>query len=191
MWDATSSLFLCRILVERPSVGPFLSRSSLKMLHFGCIESVGIELGCLECFWGDLPLAHMSILLIDSLLVILASKEPGGILRLLHDDLDTSTSCMQLIVDRFQKLFCRINWRLPSATLFVSCRRLARWIATELILQGNLALIATLGPERILETLVGIEDLLVLIVFLLFLLLLLLLLLFQFSRAFGEDFVDD
>ena len=64
----------------------------------------------------------MAILLVDLLLIFLPLREPSGIVRLLHDDLNACTGRMQLIVDCVEELFGSVDG-LARAALVVNCRR--------------------------------------------------------------------
>jgi len=53
----------------------------------------------LESLRGYFPLADVAVLFVNLLLVTLLLGEPVDILRLLHDDLDSSTRLMELAVN--------------------------------------------------------------------------------------------
>ena len=95
----------------------------------------------------------MSILLVDPLLVFLELVEPAGIFGLFHDDLDTRSRSVQLVVDRVEELFGGVNRLATSAALIVpsrgwiECRR----VPTQLVVQCAFTLLRrTLSFQRVL-----------------------------------------
>ena len=60
----------------------------------------------------------MTVLLVDPLLVFLALGEPASVLGLLHDDLNAGARRVQLVIDRVEEFFGRID-RFARAALII------------------------------------------------------------------------
>jgi hypothetical protein len=82
-------------------------------------------------FWGfegirgDFPLAKVAVHFVDLLLITLLFGEPVDILRLFHNDLDSSTRLVELAVNRRYEVFRRIyfRWWCGAASVFAQMPR--------------------------------------------------------------------
>ena len=155
------------------------------------MELVCIEIRLCEGLWCHLPLSHLFIRVLivrcgGFASVINLLLEPSHVVGLLHDNLDSGTSHMQLVVNSVEKLGLSVN-----AHLLAALPRYGGWICAQLLLESILAAHATTASQRLLEALVGFNQIMVLLIILPLLLfgdprfsLLLLLTLF-------ENFVDN
>lgn len=120
-----------------------------------------------ESLRGNLPLADFAVLLVRLLFISGLFREPSGILRLFHDDLDASTCSMQLVVNSRDKLFGSIDRFLFLFLAWATLIFFAVLTTTHLLLQRHLTLETTAAArEGSLQAHVGLKHLLVLSLFL-------------------------
>ena len=135
----------------------------------------------------------MTVLLVDPLLVFLALGEPASVLGLLHDDLNAGARRVQLVIDRVEELFGRID-RFASAALIIDPRgRIqGRRVPAQLVMQRHLALLSgTLPFQRVLQAIVRLNNLLILRLQLGLPICLFLLFCFYLILSLLKDLIDD
>ena len=88
---------------------------------FGLSQLLGCQFSRGESLRCNLPLFEMTILCIQALLLVNLLLEPAMVLRLGHDDLETSAGTVQVVVDGIHKLFRRVYCLLLRSRLVASC----------------------------------------------------------------------
>ena len=130
------------------------------------MELVCVESGLCEGLWCHLPLAHLFVrVLIVSCAgfvdIINLLLEPSHVVGLLHDNLDSGTSHVQLVVNSVQKLGLSVN-----AHFLAALPRHGGWICAQCLLESILAAHAAAASQRLLQALVGFNQIMVLLILL-------------------------
>ena len=134
----------------------------------------------------------MTVLLVDPLLVFLLLDEPASVLGFLHYDLNAGARHMQLVIDRVEELFGRIDGLASTALVVRSRGRVqGRGFRAQLIMERVLTLLCGALPfQRVLQAVVRLKHLLILSLLPGLLIRLFLLFCFDLVLPLLEDLID-
>ena len=133
-WRAVSKLRItcvswlqwCKLMIIATVVAPTLTVSSRFNLSFflcslSSSQFLWAKFSVCKCLRCNLPLSHLAIHLVNFLGVFLLLVEPFDVLRFLHDNLDSSTRIMELIVDCAHELFSCIDRYASARFVIIDC----------------------------------------------------------------------